>query len=230
MSLWSVLCFQRNLEFALVEGTHRCLVPRVTQVHKHHIPGLLLRSRKILFINSICQCNWKKKKIYTLSNQVKWCQHLSLWLNLDWNPAQHPVTDLLLSHSWASGSWGQQSEQHLPLISARHRCSSREPGSNRTAFLDFNNSASLIFVFSVPRLVIKQPIWWVFFLKVDSRENTYEGWARMSQNFPFSKNSTLTDTTQSNTGFFRALSAVSFSLVRSMAVICSMLNSFSSSI
>lgn len=39
----------------------------------------------------------------------------------------------------------------------------------------------------------------------------------------------LTEMTQSATGFFRALSAVSFSLVRSMAVTCSMLNTFSSS-
>lgn len=39
----------------------------------------------------------------------------------------------------------------------------------------------------------------------------------------------LTDTTQSATGFFSALSAVSFSFVNSMAVTCSMLNTFSSS-
>lgn len=39
----------------------------------------------------------------------------------------------------------------------------------------------------------------------------------------------LTDTTQSATGFFSALSAVSFSLVNSIAVTCSMLNTFSSS-
>lgn len=40
---------------------------------------------------------------------------------------------------------------------------------------------------------------------------------------------TLTDTTQSATGFLSACSAVSFSLVSSMAVTCSMLNTFSSS-
>lgn len=85
MSLWSVLCFQRNLEFALVEGTHRCLVPRVTQVHKHHIPGLLLRSRKILFINSICQCNWKKKKYIHFQiklNDVNICLCDSIWIEI----------------------------------------------------------------------------------------------------------------------------------------------------
>lgn len=39
----------------------------------------------------------------------------------------------------------------------------------------------------------------------------------------------LTETTQSATGFFSAFSAVSFSLVSSMAVTCSMLKTFSSS-
>jgi hypothetical protein len=39
----------------------------------------------------------------------------------------------------------------------------------------------------------------------------------------------LTEITQSFTGFFSAFSAVSFSLVRSMALICSMLKTFSSS-
>lgn len=39
-----------------------------------------------------------------------------------------------------------------------------------------------------------------------------------------------TEMTQSATGFLRAASAVSFSLVSSMAVTCSMLNTFSSSI
>ncbi len=39
----------------------------------------------------------------------------------------------------------------------------------------------------------------------------------------------LTEMTQSATGFLRALSAVSLSLLRSIAVICSMLNTFSSS-
>lgn len=39
----------------------------------------------------------------------------------------------------------------------------------------------------------------------------------------------LTEMTQSATGFLRALSAVSLSLVRSIAVTCSMLNTFSSS-
>lgn len=39
----------------------------------------------------------------------------------------------------------------------------------------------------------------------------------------------LTEMTQSATGFFSALSAVSFSLVSSMPVTCSMLNTLSSS-
>lgn len=50
-----------HLEFALIKGTHWCLVSRMAQVHKDNIPRFLLRSREILFIDPICQCNCRGK-------------------------------------------------------------------------------------------------------------------------------------------------------------------------
>lgn len=50
-----------HLEFALIKGTHWCLVSRMAQVHKDNIPRFLLGSRKILFIDPICQRNCREK-------------------------------------------------------------------------------------------------------------------------------------------------------------------------
>jgi len=43
------------LQFAFVERTSKNLKWRMTTIHKHHIPGFLFRSRKILLVDSICQ-------------------------------------------------------------------------------------------------------------------------------------------------------------------------------
>lgn len=46
-----------HLEFPLIKGTHWRLVSRMAEVHKHNIPGFLLRSREILLVDSIRQSN-----------------------------------------------------------------------------------------------------------------------------------------------------------------------------
>ena len=56
--IFSTLIIAAHLDFALIEGTHWCLVSRMAQIHKHHIPGLLLGSREILFVDPVRQCNW----------------------------------------------------------------------------------------------------------------------------------------------------------------------------
>lgn len=59
-----------HLKFALVKGTHGCLVSRMAQVHKHNIPCFLLRSREILFIDPICQCNCREKCVIVLLTRL----------------------------------------------------------------------------------------------------------------------------------------------------------------
>ena len=53
--------FITRLELSLVEGTNWHLVTGVAQVHKHHYPGLLLWSRQVLLVDTICQSHCNKQ-------------------------------------------------------------------------------------------------------------------------------------------------------------------------
>lgn len=157
-----------HLEFALIKGTHWCLESRMAEVHKHHIPGLLLRSREILFVDPICQCNYMEDCSITnkLNNYCNQCESVHVITNgslggshRQYNNHKHAhpcpspapktlCTDLQLSHSWASDSWDQRSEQHRPLISSQHQCSSKEP-VNTEEHLKWINFCTLTHIFLI---------------------------------------------------------------------------------